>query len=386
MSQRRQQARLTGLYVHLPFCDVKCAYCDFYSVAARHVDASFWPRYVAKLKADIDWQYQRITEDSRGVVLASIFFGGGTPSKAPAFVFNEIIAHACSVFARAMPELEISAEANPESLTEHVANDWAAAKINRVSIGMQSRDPAVLKYLGRLYNSAAYENVIKIVQAAGIKNINTDFITGVPGQTIRSTLADIDFALASGVKHLSLYQLTIEPGTLLKSRIETGRLKPPADGRQLRQMRIAANHLQRAGLMRYEISNFALPHFRCLHNQIYWTHRPYLGVGVAAHAFTGRRRFLNVRSLDRFTAPNNLPEEDTQVQPRDALINRLRLLQPMAVPRLLDFFEEGQHGKVLAVLKAAESRGWIDITTNTFRLSESGLSFTDSLIAELWNL
>lgn len=386
MPPRRQRARLAGLYVHLPFCDVKCAYCDFYSVAARHVDAAFWPRYLVKLKADIDWQYQRLTEDSASVVLASIFFGGGTPSKAPAFVFSEIIAHARSVFARCLPAIEISAEANPESLTEHVAKDWAASKINRVSIGMQSRDPAVLKYLGRLYNSGAYAKVIQIVQDAGIENINTDFITGVPGQTIRSTLTDIDFALAAGVKHLSLYQLTIEPGTLLKSRIEAGRLEAPADGRQLRQMRIAANHLQRSGFMRYEISNFALPHFRCLHNQIYWTHRPYLGVGVAAHAFTGERRFLNVRSLDGYTAAESLPEEDTNVQPRDALINRLRLLQPLAVSRLLGYFEEAQHEKVMAVLKAAEGRGWIDITTNTFRLTETGPAFTDSIIAELWNI
>ncbi len=386
MSGGGQRATLAGLYIHLPFCDVKCAYCDFYSVAARHVDAAFWQGYVTRLKADIEWQHARLSEDVPGAVLASIFFGGGTPSKAPAFVFSEAIAHARHVFARSLPQLEISAEANPESLTPEVAEAWASAQINRVSVGMQSRDAAVLKYLGRLYNATAYENVLSIVKAAGIKNINVDFITGVPGQTLRSTLADLEFALASGVQHVSLYQLTIEPGTLLKSRIESGRQKAPVDGRQLRQMRIAGDLLTRAGFERYEISNFARQGYRCLHNQIYWTHRPYLGVGVAAHAFTGKRRFLNARSLDRYSAADYKPEEDANVTLRDALINRLRLAQPLALPRLNKYFATEYHERVRGVLSEAADKGWISMRHKTFALTQKGLSFTDSLIADLWNL
>lgn len=392
MSQARQQAgevsppRLAGVYVHLPFCDVKCAYCDFYSVAARHVDVAFWPRYLEKLKTDLDWQFTQLTEDAPGAVLASIFFGGGTPSKAPAFVFDEIIAHARLRFSRIVPQLEITAEANPESLTPQVAGAWAKAGINRVSVGLQSRDAAVLKYLGRLYNAGAYANVLRILRGAGIHNINADFITGVPGQTLKSTLADLEFALAEQVTHLSLYQLTIEPGTLLKARIESGRLPAPIDGRQLRQMQVASGLLVRAGLERYEISNFAQPGFRCRHNQIYWTNRPYLGIGVAAHAFTGRRRFANPRSLDRYTLPESRPETDTAVKPRDALINILRLLQPIAMSRFLHFFEKALHTKAVAVLSQAEAKGWISLRKNTFRLTAKGLAFTDTLITDLWNI
>ncbi len=378
--------RLAGVYVHLPFCDVKCAYCDFYSVAARHVDAAFWPRYTEKLKSDLAHQIHLLREDSPGMRLASIFFGGGTPSKAPAFVFREIIAHAESLFENRMPRLEITAEANPESLTAKVADEWAKAGINRVSIGMQSRDAAVLKYLGRLYNPQAYAGVLQIVRDTGFTNINTDFITGVPGQTLRSTLHDLDFVIAEGVSHVSLYQLTIEPGTLLRQRIESGRVPRPAEGRQLRQMQIAAQHLDRKGFGRYEISNFAKPGRTCLHNLIYWTNRPYAGIGVAAHAFTGARRFFNVRSLEKYIAPSNLPQEDPQIQPRDALINSLRLLRPIPVARVKRLFEPHLHKPVEAVLAMAEQRGWMQIRGNTMLLTTKGIAFTDTIIADLWNL
>ena len=378
--------RLAGVYVHLPFCDVKCAYCDFYSVAARHVDAAFWPRYTEKLKSDLNHQFRLLREDSPGIRLASIFFGGGTPSKAPEFVFREIIEHARSLLDKNTERIEITAEANPESLTVKVANDWAKAGINRVSVGMQSREAAVLKYLGRLYNPQAYNGVLRIVRDAGITNINTDFITGVPGQTLRSTLADLDFAIAEGVSHMSLYQLTIEPGTLLKQRIESGRAERPSDTRQLRQMQIAARHLERAGLMRYEISNFSKPDRACLHNLIYWTNRPYAGIGVAAHAFTGKRRYFNVRSLEKYNHPDNLPEEDIHAQPRDALINLLRLTRQVNIVRVKRLFAANLHSRIDLLLESAAQRGFINLGSKTFRLTSRGLTFTDTLIAEFWNL
>lgn len=385
-SRRRQGGRLCGVYVHLPFCDVKCAYCDFYSLANRHVDEDFWSRYTDCVLDDLSRQYALLKEDTPGAVLASVFFGGGTPSKAPAFVFEKVIESARRIFAQQRPVIEISAEANPESLSENVLAAWRAAGINRVSVGMQSLDETVLKYLGRLYNPAAYREVFSRVRAAGFTNFNADFITGVPGQGVRSTIADVDFALSEGVNHLSLYQLTVEPGTLLKQRIESAALARPSDNRQLRQMEAAVRYLGARGFQRYEISNFTKDGRPCLHNLIYWTGRPYLGLGVSAHGFTGRRRFFHARSLEKYLAGAG-PEEDTAASPRDQLINLLRLRRPFHPARLLSLFTgAGARAAAGQVLAAAVMRGWLHQKKELVVPTALGFRFTDSLIADFWRL
>jgi oxygen-independent coproporphyrinogen-3 oxidase len=273
---KRKRPRLTGVYVHLPFCDVKCAYCDFYSLANRHVDEKFWLNYGERLLEDLRRQYAELALDTQQPVLASIFFGGGTPSKAPGFVFARIIRGVREIFPRYLDDVEISAEANPESLTQAVLAEWRGAGVNRISVGMQSRDEPVLKYLGRIYNPASYREVLAKIRKAGFSNFNADFITGVPGQSVHSTVGDLDFALAEGVTHLSLYQLTVESGTLLKQRIESGKIVRPGDAQQVRQMDAGIDFLEQRGFRRYEISNFARDNHTCLHYLLYWTGRPYL--------------------------------------------------------------------------------------------------------------
>lgn len=377
--------RLTGVYIHLPFCDVKCAYCDFFSIAERHVDTALWEKYTARLIDDLAAQVALLKADTAKPVLASVFFGGGTPSRAPAFVMQRLIE---AVKAGLPPQLvapEITAEANPESLNDALLAAWFAAGINRISVGMQSLDEKVLKYLGRLYNPQAYAHVLRRIRAAGFTNFNADFITGVPGQTVRSTLRDLEFALDEGVTHLSLYQLTVEPGTLLRQRIASGKLVRPSENRQVRQMDAAVEFLARRGFERYEISNFATAGKSCRHNRIYWTGRPYLGLGVAAHMYTGRRRFFHVRSLDAYVQ-GGLPGEDETVSPRDILINLLRLRQRLPLGRILKVFDAQVRSDVLRELSEARARGWLTQGRGWIEMSHSGLKHTDSLLARLWNL
>ena len=187
--------RLTGVYIHLPFCDVKCAYCDFFSIAERHVDTAFWEKYTARLIDDLHAQVALLKADTAKPVLASVFFGGGTPSRAPAFVMQQLIHAVKAALPQQLAAPEITAEANPESLNDALLARWFAAGVNRISVGMQSLDETVLKYLGRLYNPAAYREVFARLRHAGFTNFNADFITGVPGQSVGSTLRDVDFAL-----------------------------------------------------------------------------------------------------------------------------------------------------------------------------------------------
>lgn len=376
--------RLTGVYVHLPFCDIKCAYCDFYSLANRHVGEGFWHGYTDRLVADLDEQYRLLGEDTAEPCLASIFFGGGTPSRAPAFVIERLIAAIFAKFQRRLPHPEISAEANPESLSPDLLSAWRRTGVNRLSVGLQSLEERTLKYLGRLYNPNAYRRVLGDIRAAGFENYNADFITGVPGQG--SSILDIDFALGEGVTHLSLYQLTLEKGTLLRQRVESGALPGPDDDAQVGQMEAAAAHLAAKGFTRYEISNFSRPGRQCLHNLIYWTGRPYLGLGVAAHMFTGKRRFFHPRSLETYMA-SKLPAEDTAARPQDLLIHTLRLTRPFHPARVLSLYENGSRKEVRRVLDSAIAKGHLVADRQgLLAATPRGLNYTDSLLAELWQI
>ncbi len=381
-----QRPRLVGVYIHLPYCDVKCAYCDFFSVAARHVDVNFWSAYLDRLRDDLAVQVKQLKTDTREPVLASIFFGGGTPSKAPAYVIAGVVESITSAFPRAQSHVEITAEANPESLTADLLSAWRAAGVNRVSVGMQSLNEATLHYLGRLYRPQAYREVLARIRAAGFSNYNADFITGVPGQSVRSTLRDLEFAVGEGVTHLSLYQLTIEPGTLLKQRILRGERAAISDDEQAQQMAAACDWLSAHGFERYEISNFAKPGYKCLHNRIYWTYRPYVGLGVAAHSFSGRRRFLHPRSIEKYLVPGMPPAEDRDSGRRDALLGFLRLLEPFRPERITALYDETDRPAVLQALDRALQRGWLLRKGRLLRLTAAGAEQSDSLLAELWNI
>lgn len=380
-----QNPRLVGVYIHLPYCDVKCAYCDFYSIALRHVGEPFWISYRERLQDDLAAQLKLLVADTAKPVLASIFFGGGTPSKAPAQVIAGVIEAVRSAFPHALSSLEITAEANPESLTPGLLAAWRDAGLNRVSVGMQSLDEETLRYLGRLYRPQAYREVLSHIRAAGFDNFSADFITGVPGQSIQSTLRDLEFAVGEGVTHLSLYQLTIEPGTLLRQRILRGERPAISDDQQAQQMATACDWLSGQGFERYEISNFARPGYACLHNRIYWTHRPYLGLGVAAHSFSGRRRFLHPRSLEKYLVPGMPPTEDKDSQRRDALLGYVRLLEPFRPERITALYGAAERPAVQQVLRRAVERGWLLRCGPLLRLSHAGAEQSDSLLAELWN-
>lgn len=386
MSANSHSPRLVGVYVHLPYCDVKCAYCDFYSIASRHVEPRFWQEYLSRLKDDLTIQLGLLAADVSKPVLASLFFGGGTPSKAPAYVIAGVVEAVLSAFPHTLSTPEITAEANPESLSYNLLKAWREAGVNRVSVGMQSLDEATLRYLGRLYRPQAYQKVLSLIRSAGFHNYSTDFITGVPGQSVASTLRDLQFAIDEGVTHLSLYQLTIEPGTLLRQRILSGERAPINDEQQAEQMESACEYLAARGFERYEISNFARPGYACLHNRIYWTFRPYLGLGVAAHSFTGRRRFYHPRSLEKYLEAGMPPAEDSDSQKRDALLGIVRLLLPFRPERITALYAHTERREAEQVLERAVERGWLMRKGLLLQLTPAGAEQSDSLLAELWNI
>jgi oxygen-independent coproporphyrinogen-3 oxidase len=263
-----------ALYIHWPFCVSKCPYCDFNSHVRETVYHARWrAAYLRELE-----HYAALTE---GRMLTSIFFGGGTPSLMQADTVAAIIDKAASLW-RVAPDIEITAEANPGSVDRQVFAGFAAAGVGRVSLGVQSFDTAALKFLGRQHSGEEARRAIALA-AKHFPRFSFDLIYALPGQGIKEWQAQLDEALSYNPKHLSAYQLTIEPGTKFEGLYRQGAfaLPEPELGADLYEM--TAARLAAAGLSAYEISNYAAPGHESRHNLTYWRYGDYVGVGPGAH-------------------------------------------------------------------------------------------------------
>lgn len=260
------------LYIHVPWCVRKCPYCDFNSHPQRGAipEEAFLAALTADLAADAAWVGDRAIE--------AIFFGGGTPSLLSAETIAAILTRVRSMLP-VTDEAEVTLEANPGATEIGAFAAWREAGVNRVSIGVQSLDPQGLTVLGRIHDAATAKEAV----AAALKHfprVNADLITGWPGQTPEGAAAEVAELLALGVRHLSLYELTIEPNTPFAA-------SPPKglpDEEELVAIETAVlERVARAGLARYEVSAYAAPDHRCRHNLNYWTFGDYLGIGPGAH-------------------------------------------------------------------------------------------------------
>lgn len=277
-----------GLYVHVAFCRTKCFYCDFnaYAGLGHLVDD-----YVRALVAEID----RLPRPLR---IGSIFFGGGTPSLlTPAQVATVLdAAHRWPV----APDAEISLEANPGDLSLAYLKELRAAGVNRLSMGVQSFDDAMLRRLGRRHDAATAVAAFEQARAAGFANLSFDLMFALPGQALAHWQSTLDRALALAPDHISLYNLTVEPETPFATWVTAGKLSVPDDDAAADMYQAAIDALDQAGFVHYEISNWARrdvnQDFRAQHNLRYWRNQPYLGVGAGAHSYFADQRSANLRS------------------------------------------------------------------------------------------
>jgi oxygen-independent coproporphyrinogen-3 oxidase len=263
-----------AIYIHWPFCRSKCPYCDFNSHVRERIDEAGWTR---ALVADLDRQAALIPE--REVV--SIFFGGGTPSLMPPGTVAGLIGRVKAHWPVA-PGLEITLEANPNSAEAERFAGFAEAGVNRLSLGVQALDPAALKFLGRAHGVDEARSAIGLARAH-FPRTSFDLIYARPGQSLESWQAELDEALALAGTHLSLYQLTIEPGTQFATRAARGDIAMPDDDLGAQFFEATQDRLAAAGLPAYEISNHARPGAECRHNLAYWRYEDYLGIGPGAH-------------------------------------------------------------------------------------------------------
>ncbi len=372
-------AGMTGsglaLYVHWPFCVSKCPYCDFNSHVRRSVDQAAWRDALLR---DLAWE----AEAFPGRGLASIFFGGGTPSLMEPATVAALIEAADGHWGLA-PDVEITLEANPSSVEAACFADLAAAGVNRVSLGLQSLDDSALRFLGRAHDCKEGLAALETAQAC-FGRVTFDLIYALPGQSEAAWAAELGRALGFGTGHLSLYQLTIEPGTRFAAMAARGELAPrdPDEAAALYELTQAMT--AGAGLPAYEISNHARAGEESRHNLAYWRYRPYLGVGPGAHGRRGGTATQRHRKPENWLAAlqrngHGVAEEtvlSAEEQATEALLMGLRLSEGVemeAVESRLD----------LAAVERMEGHGLLRRETGRLIVTPAGRLLLDAILADI---
>jgi oxygen-independent coproporphyrinogen-3 oxidase len=290
-----------GLYVHIPFCLTRCGYCDFNTYEGLEELKS---PYVEALIREAEMA----AAEWANIPFRSIFVGGGTPTTLPASTLTGLLRRLRESFSVEM-DAEITIEANPDTIDESYLRQ-VVGEITRLSIGVQSFDPAVLSSLDRIHSAESARRAFAAARAAGFANVNLDLIYGAEGETLTSWTRTLEEAIALGPEHLSCYALTVEPNTLLGRKVAAGITPPPDPDLQAEMYDVACELLGEAGYDHYEVSNWARPGFESVHNQGYWDGRPYLGLGAGAHSYRDDRRWWNVRppaEYIRIAAGGQLP-------------------------------------------------------------------------------
>nr|MBS0037174.1 radical SAM family heme chaperone HemW [Saprospiraceae bacterium] len=276
---------MAGIYIHIPFCRKACTYCNFHFSTNLDRKAEF----LSALWREIDLRDSFLTDKK----IDTVYFGGGTPSVLNPgeleAVFQKLDEHYDLSHAA-----EITLEANPDDLDETYIRQLTDSRINRLSIGIQSFNDRVLKWMNRSHESAQAHRAIEWSLKYGFEQLTIDLIYGVPGRPTAEFAAELERINEYGIPHFSAYALTVEPKTLLAHRIKKGLEKPPAAEETVDQFEFLMNWAPSSGYEQYEISNFARPGFRAQHNSSYWNGVPYLGLGPSAHSFDGKNRYWNI--------------------------------------------------------------------------------------------
>ncbi|WP_101722556.1 radical SAM family heme chaperone HemW [Eggerthella timonensis] len=361
-----------ALYLHLPFCVKRCAYCDFATAAvpagSPEIDA-----YVE----DLSLQIRRKAKEGELGALETVYLGGGTPSHVGLAGLSMLL-YTLSLSMHLTPEVECTMEANPESLTERMVRDIWALGVNRLSIGVQSFDDEVLRTLGRAHSS---EDARRAVEAARTRfdNVSLDLMCGIPGQSAESFEAGVREAVRLGATHVSVYPLTIEPHTPFDAAVLAGELEEPDDDVEAAHMEIAARVLAEAGFERYEVASYARPGYRCRHNIAYWTGVPYLGLGRSAATMTQnaeRRMRVKDGAVTDDLDPRQMAAED--------LMLGMRMTDGVSderVARAAELLPEAP-----ATLAALEERGLVEHAKGRWRPTERGWLCGNELYGELFDL
>lgn len=373
-----------GLYLHIPFCRSKCDYCDFYSLAGREDRMDEYQKALVR----------HVVESSavaRNYPVDSIYIGGGTPTwygeKRLLELLRTVKRHFCMA-----KDVEVTVEANPDSVDGKMLRHLRRAGVNRISMGMQSGSDEELRSVHRPHTYQQVEDAVAAVRAAKIRNLNLDLIYGLPGQTEESWHETVEKALSLGPEHLSCYGLTIEEGTPLAQRVARGEQLPDED-QQATLYLWTVERLAQAGYEQYEISNFAKRGYQSRHNMKYWMGRPYMGLGVAAHSDFGGRRYSFVSDLDAYI--QGMLSGDEVVDESEKITRRERGSEYLMLRlRTVHGIDEWEYRReymmnfdpIEAKLSEFEQKGWARRQGRRWQFTPEGFLLSNQLIGQLLEL
>lgn len=370
-----------GLYIHIPFCVKKCAYCDFYSVT----DASLKPNFLKALLREIE------LVSHGGLSFDTLYIGGGTPSVYESDEIDLIIQNVFQSF-KILADSEITIEVNPGTVTLEQLTGFRKAGINRLNIGVQSFQRTNLDFLGRIHSSDEARQTLYFARKAGFDKVGIDFIYGLPGQSKQDWLLDLQQAIDYQPAHLSCYMLTCENGTPMNSDLKHGRFQLLSEDKVRVLFETTIDFLEDNGYFQYEISNFAMIEENreaniSKHNLKYWTLVPYMGLGPSAHSYIESQRYWNVSSLDQYIKEiesGGLPVADKELltieqQRIEAIYLGLRMTRGIDLAFFkkkfgVDFIETFKE-----VTSALEKGNYIEVTKSHCALTRQGRAFLDSI-------
>lgn len=377
---------MPGLYIHIPFCRSRCAYCDFFSTT-RESEAT---AYVAALCRELEGRRAELPHAR----VRSIYIGGGTPSVLPVALLRQILDCAYANYDVAA-DAEVTIEMNPDDIGPSLDFTEASglSAVNRVSLGIQTFDDVLLRLIRRRHDSVTAIRAIQTLQARGIHNISIDLIYGLPCQTLEQWESDLDTAFSLGIQHLSAYALSYEEGTLLTRWRDEGRVREASDELSVAMYNRLCQRAREAGFEHYEISNFALPGYRSRHNSSYWTGEPYLGFGPGAHSYDGdRTRRANLPNLDDYLhywsheshepywTYESLSGTDLH---NEAVMCGLRTREGIDLNRFLARFGQSRLDALLAAAAPHLHSGRLILDHSSLTLAESALMISDDVMSDL---
>ncbi|MBQ7797793.1 MAG: radical SAM family heme chaperone HemW [Clostridia bacterium] len=382
VQQNMRDERL-GLYIHIPFCDRKCDYCDFVSysmgVEAQH-------EFKDALFKEIEMYRKQCTKKT----FNSIYIGGGTPSVMYEGFIYELSRKIYSTF-HFEGDIEFTIEVNPNSVTSNKLMEYLRAGVNRVSVGVQCIDSKILANVGRFQTIENIENTFNLLHQMGFINTSADVMIGLPHQSLDAVRDTIDYLVEKNVKHISVYTLQVEENTQLYKNIKMGKIKPLGDEACIKMYETVNKMLKKAGFVRYEVSNFAIPTYESRHNFKYWKDVDYLGLGVSAHSFLEGYRFNNTPRLDEYIEMVNegkLPVVEKEFirdseRRTEYIMLSLRLATGLNLKRFRKRFNEDLLKTRASQIQALIKAGYVYIEDGFLKISPQHVYVSNRIILEL---
>ena len=372
----------SALYIHIPFCDHKCIYCDFYSIITED---NILP-YLNSLKKEIEY-YSGLYSADR--IFTSIYFGGGTPSLMRPEYISEIISTIKNFF-NLSDNAEITLETNPGTVNREKLKTFYNYGINRISIGIQSFNENELKFLTRIHDKDTALKTVYYAADSGFKNINVDMIFNLPGQTKEIWKSNLSIAVKLPISHISAYSLILERGTILNKMVIDGKVKIQDDDYDADLYEMCLIYLEENDFKQYEVSNFAKEGFECIHNNAYWRYKNYLSFGTSAHSFMDGKRWWNYSSLKRYI--NEIKYKNHAVANFE-YINKNQMLDEyimlalrskgLDIEEFKNMFGDNWLKNKSDYLSQLKDKKFILITDDCISLTKSGYALCDEILSNL---